>query len=58
MEPGLYYLRASPALEPIGGMFATSEGPEQIVRIAPMAPEFEDRQIVSGEYSNISRLNA
>ncbi|KIP06475.1 hypothetical protein PHLGIDRAFT_459588 [Phlebiopsis gigantea 11061_1 CR5-6] len=45
MEPGFYYLRASPAVSPIGGMYATSEGSDTPVRVAARVPPLEDRQI-------------
>ena len=47
MEPGFYYLRASPAVDPIGGMYATSEGSDLPVRVAARVPPLEERQIVS-----------
>ena len=46
LEPGFYTLRASPA-KGLGGMYATGEGSEQIVRTAAQVPELEPKQIVS-----------
>ena len=39
-------MRASPAVG-IGGMYATGEGLDEIVRVAAMAPPFFERQRVS-----------
>lgn len=41
---GLYNLRASPAAG-LGALYATANGPNEIVTVAPQSPPFVERQV-------------
>ena len=43
---GLYYLRASPAVG-LGGLYATGNGVDETITVAPKSPPFDERQVVS-----------
>ena len=52
LPSGLYTLRAGPVVG-IGGLYATGNGLDDIVTVAPQVPPFVERQVVS-----IMRLHA
>lgn len=43
---GLYHLRASPAVG-LGGLYATGNGVDETITVAPKSPPFDERQVVS-----------
>ena len=49
---GLYNLRASP-VEGLGGLYATANGFNEIVTVAPQTPPFVERQIVSTRHLRV-----
>ena len=49
---GLYNLRASPA-GGLGGLYATAQGPNHIVTVAPHTPPFFERQVVSTRHLHV-----
>ena len=42
----LYYLRASPAVG-LGGLYATGNGVDETITVAPKSPPVDERQLVS-----------
>ena len=53
--PGLYYLRASSVTE-ISGLYATGNGVDEPVTVAPHTKPFIERQVVSTGHLHVFRM--